>query len=90
MLCYASSILNYIPDIGEVSSSVHTFIVDCIPITEMCNNNACWWVSQNALFWKSQTHSFNDNIKDFDQVFLGIPVKNCGNVVNMPYSNDVR
>ena len=40
-------------------------------------NKACWWVSHNALFWKSQTHSVNDSIHNFDWVFLEIPVKNC-------------
>ena len=34
-------------------------------------------VSHNALFWKSQTHSVNDTINDFDWVFLEIPVKIC-------------
>ena len=38
---------------------------------------ACLWVSRNALFWKSQTHSVNDSIYNFDWVFLEIPVKNC-------------
>ena len=35
----------------------------------------------NALFWKSQTHSVNDSIYDFDGVSLEIPVKN--NIVGM-------
>ena len=40
---------------------------------------ACQWVSHNALFLKSQTHSVNvhDSIYDIDWVFLEIPVKNC-------------
>ena len=42
-------------------------------------NWACWWVSNNALFWKSQTHSVNDSIHvyGFAWAFLEIPVKNC-------------
>ena len=38
---------------------------------------ACQWVSHNALFWKSQTHSVNDTIYNFNWVLLEIPVKNC-------------
>ena len=38
---------------------------------------SCLWASHNALLWKSQTHSVNDSIKDFDQVFQEIPLKNC-------------
>ena len=41
-----------------------------------CNNRACSWVSQNALFSKSQTPSVNDSI-DFEWVILEIPVINC-------------
>ena len=40
-------------------------------------NMAFQWVSHNALFWKSQTHWFNDSIYDFDWMFLEILVKNC-------------
>ena len=39
-------------------------------------NRACLWVSHNALFWKSQTHSENDSIYDFNWVFVESPVKN--------------
>mgnify|MGYP001802906133 CR=1 FL=1 len=38
-------------------------------------NKACWWVSHNALFLKSQTRPVNDSIYNFDWVFLEIPVK---------------
>ena len=34
-------------------------------------------VSHNALFWKSQTHSVNDSIYNFEIVFLEFPEKNC-------------
>ena len=37
-----------------------------------------------ALFWKSQTHSANDGIYDYEWVFLEIPVKNC--IVGMLYT----
>ena len=45
------------------------------------------WVSHNALFWESQTHSVNDSIIWFWLSISGNASKklHCGNVVNMPY-----
>ena len=42
------------------------------------DNRACWWVSNNAVFWKSQTNSVNDSMiwLRFDWIFQEIPVKN--------------
>ena len=51
--------------------------------------------TQNALFRKFTALSVNDSIKDFDRVFLGIPLPqniprdsgaklHCGNVINVP------
>ena len=48
----------------------------CVAHSEILNG-ACQWVSHNALFLKSRTHSVNDRIYDFDWVFLEFPVKNC-------------
>ena len=40
--------------------------------------------------WKSQTHSFNDSICDFQWVFQETPVKNCimGMLVTCPNWDD--
>ena len=52
-----------------------------------CSYRAWLWVSHNALFWESQTHSVNDSIIWFWLSISGNASKklHCGNVVNMPY-----
>ena len=68
--------------IGALGLCVYIYLSVCVYINIQQiylfgNNRACWWVSHNAWFRNSQTHSVNDSIKYFDRVFLQVPVKNC-------------
>ena len=51
-------------------------------------SRACLWVSRSALFWKSQTHSVNDSIYDFDWnswFQWKCAFWECYKLINMPY-----
>ena len=59
---------------------------------EIVSNRACCWVSHNALFLKTQTHTLTDSRYEFDWVFLEIPMKNCivGMLLTRPISLSYR
>ena len=72
-----SSKVNGFSVIGVLSVAYPLVTLTCNWSFVSVSNRAFQWVSHNALFCKSQTHSDNDSIYYFDWVFLEIPMKTC-------------
>ena len=82
-----SSKVNGFSVIGVLSVAYPLDTLTCIWSFVSIANRAFQWVSHNALFCKSQTHSDNDSIILFWLSISGNSDEKlkCGNVVNMPY-----